>query len=138
VDIDRSVTTELSVQIEGVSEPIVEAYFTRLNSREVTTTADLFAKCGCLKPPFEDSIEGRDAIAVYLEKEARGMRFCPESGTLLLRDNDLTQYHIYGKVQTNYFTINVSWLMQLNTDNEIVLVEVKLLAALEELLKFSK
>jgi hypothetical protein len=59
-------------------------------------------------------------------------------GTLLLRDNHLTHYHIQGKVQTNYFIINVSWLMQLNTNNAIVLVEVKLLAALEELLKFSK
>jgi hypothetical protein len=138
VNIDRSVTTELSLQIEGVSSPIVEAYFSRLNSNETASTADLFAEQGCLKPPFEAPIEGREAIAAYLAKEARGMRFCPESGTLLLRDNNLTQYHIHGKVQTNYFTINVSWLMQLNTDNEIVLVEVKLLAALEELLKFSK
>lgn len=138
MDTNRSVSIELPLQIDGIAEPIVEAYFVRLNSGEATATADLFAQSGCLKPPFEDPIEGREAIATYLEKEARGMRFCPESGVLLIRDDRLAQYQIQGKVQTNYFTINVSWLMQLNMDNEIVLVEVKLLAALEELLKFSK
>jgi hypothetical protein len=138
VDTNRSVSIESPLQIDGVAEPIVEAYFIRLNSGEVTATAELFAERGCLKPPFEEPIEGRDAIAKYLATEARGMRFCPESGSLLLRDNNLVQYHIQGKVQTNYFTVNVSWLIQLNLEREILLVEVKLLAALEELLKFSK
>jgi hypothetical protein len=138
VDTNRSVSIESPLQIDGVVEPIVEAYFIRLNSGEVTATAELFAERGYLKPPFEELIEGRQAIATYLEKEARGMRFCPESGVLLIKDDRLTQYQIQGKVQTNYFTINVSWLMQLNKDDELVLVEVKLLAALEELLKFSK
>jgi hypothetical protein len=66
------------------------------------------------------------------------MSFWPESGALLIRDDNLAQYHIQGRVKTNYFTINVSWLIQLNAAKEILLVEVKLLAALEELLKFSK
>jgi hypothetical protein len=135
---NHSIGAELSITIDGVEEPKIESYFSKLNNGEFIATADLFAECGCLKPPFEDSIEGRDAIAKYLATEARGMRFCPESGSLLLRDNNLVQYHVQGKVQTNYFTVNVSWLIQLNLDNEILLVEVKLLAALEELLKFRK
>jgi hypothetical protein len=138
VNPNHSIEAELSITIDGVEEAAIAAYFSRLNNGEFLPTAELFSERGCLKPPFETPIEGREAIAEYLAKEARGMRFCPESGILLSGDNDLIEYHIQGKVQTNYFTINVSWLMQLNMDTEIVLVEVKLLAALEELLKFSK
>lgn len=135
---NHAIGTELSIQIDGIEEPTISSYFIDLNRGEANATAQLFAEKGCIQPPFEESIEGREAIAKYLAKEARGMRFRPESGAILIRDKDLTQYQIQGKVQTNYFTINVSWLMQLNPDKEIVLVEVKLLAALEELLKFSK
>jgi hypothetical protein len=129
---------ELLVKIEGIDEPTIAAYFVRLNSGDYQGTAALFTDRGQLAPPFENAIEGRAEIAVYLETEAGGMSFWPESGALLIRDNNLAQYHIQGKVKTNYFTINVSWLIKLNADKEILLVEVKLLAALEELLKFSK
>jgi hypothetical protein len=133
-----AVDLELLGKIEGIEEPTITAYFTRLNSCEFRAAAELFADRGQLAPPFENPIEGRAEIAAYLEKEASGMSFWPKSGALLVRDDDLAQYHIQGKVKTNYFTINVSWLMQLNTDKEILLLEVKLLAALEELMKFSK
>ncbi|WP_309727876.1 nuclear transport factor 2 family protein [Chamaesiphon sp. OTE_75_metabat_556] len=133
-----TIDLELLVNIDGIEEPTVAAYFARLNRGEFMATAELFADLGQLAPPFEKPIVGRGAISTYLETEAQGMIFCPESGALLLRDNDLAQYHIQGKVKTSYFTINVSWLIQLNLDKEILLVEVKLLAALEELLKFSK
>jgi hypothetical protein len=133
-----AVDLELLGKIEGIEEPTITAYFTRLNSCEFDGVAALFTDRGQLAPPFENPIEGRSQIAAYLQKEASGMSFWPESGALLIRAGDLAQYHIQGKVKTNYFTINVSWLMQLNTDKEILLVEVKLLAALEELIKFSK
>jgi hypothetical protein len=131
-------TPEFSIEIKGIQEPTILAYFSRLNSGKLAATAELFAEYGRLEPPFENPIEGREAIAKYLATEARGMKFCPESGVLLIEDDDLAQYHVQGKVQTNYFTINVSWLIQINVYKEILLVEVKLLAALEELLKFSK
>ena len=134
----RSINPESSVKIEGVEEPTIATYFSTLNRGEFTTTADLFAAAGCLNPPFENPIEGRAAIAKYLETEARGMILCPEFGVLLIKDNGVAQYHIQGQVKTNYFTINVTWLFQLNSDNEICLVEIKLLADLEELLKFKK
>lgn len=134
----HSINPESLVKIEGVEEPTIATYFSTLNRGEFTTTADLFAAAGCLNPPFENPIEGRAAIAKYLETEARGMILCPEFGVLLIKDNGVAQYHIQGQVKTNYFTINVTWLFQLNSDNEICLVEIKLLAALEELLKFKK
>ncbi|WP_309739487.1 nuclear transport factor 2 family protein [Chamaesiphon sp. OTE_20_metabat_361] len=126
------------VNIEGIEEPTIVAYFSTLNRGEFGAAAELFAETGCLQPPFENPIEGRDAIAKYLATEARGMILCPTAGAMLLRDDRIVQYHLQGQVKTNYFAINVSWLMQLNAAREIVLVEVKLLAALEELLKFKK
>jgi hypothetical protein len=138
VNITHTIETQLPVKIEGIEEPIIAAYFSHLNHGEFIATANLFAEIGCLNPPFEEPIEGRSAIAKYLEKEATGMIFCPESGSILIQDDRIAQYQIQGKVKTNYFTINVSWLIQIGTDREIILVEVKLLAALAELLKFSR
>jgi SnoaL-like domain len=134
----HSIDLDSPIAIAGIEEPTITAYFSTLNQGEFTATAELFAATGCLTPPFEGSIEGREAIAKYLDKEARGMILCHLSGAMLIRDDRLAQYHIQGQVKTNYFSINVSWLIQLNSEREIVLVEVKLLAALEELLKFKK
>ena len=133
-----SLSAELSLLIAGVESPTIAAYFNNLNSGNFAATAALFADNGCLHPPFERPISGRDEIATYLEREARGMIFCPESGAMLIKDNDRTQYHIQGLVKSNYFTINVSWLIHLTPDNRILLVEVKLLATLAELLKVSR
>jgi hypothetical protein len=132
-----SLSAELSLHIAGVESPTIAAYFNNLNSGNFAATAALFTDDGCLHPPFEQPIV-RDEIATYLEREARGMIFSPESGAMLIKDNDLTQYHIQGRVKTNYFTINVSWLIQLTPDARILLVEVKLLATLAELLKVSR
>ena len=133
-----SLSAELSLLIAGVESPTIAAYFNNLNSGKFAATAALFADNGCLHPPFERPIFDRDEIATYLEREARGMIFCPESGAMLIKDNDRTQYHIQGLVKSNYFTINVSWLIHLTPDNRILLVEVKLLATLAELLKVSR
>ena len=138
MNVAHSIDLDLATTIDGIEEPTITAYFRTLNQENFTATADLFTTSGCLNPPFEGSIVGRAAIAKYLETEARGMILCPEFGRLLIKDNDVAQYHIQGKVKTNYFTINVTWLFQLNLDREILLVEVKLLAALDELLKFKK
>jgi hypothetical protein len=132
-----AVNSELLMNIDGIDEPTITRYFSSLNSGEFTATSELFADRGQLSPPFDKPIEGRAAIAKYLTSEARGMRFYPESGAMLIRDDNLIQYHVQGQVKTKYFTINVSWLMQLNADLKIVLMEVKILAALEELLKLS-
>ncbi len=134
----HSIELDSTTAIDGIEAPTIAAYFSTLNRGEFTATAELFAETGCLNPPFEGSIEGRAAIAKYLEKEARGMMLCPLSGVMLIQDDRLAQYHIQGQVKTNYFSINVSWLFQLDSEREIVLVEVKLLAALDELLKFKK
>ncbi|WP_310422004.1 nuclear transport factor 2 family protein [Chamaesiphon sp. VAR_48_metabat_135_sub] len=136
----------LKIDIQGIHEPIIYEYFARLNNGEFTATAELFAAQGCLNPPFDKQLQGREAIAQYLEKEAKGIKFLPEYGEILtsvgtassLDSCDRTQYQIQGKVEINWFTVNISWSMQLNSAKEIMLIEVKLLADLEDLLSFSR
>ena len=132
IDIDTS------INIDGIDELTIYEYFARLNNNEFIATSELFAEQGCLNPPFEKTVYGRDAIAQYLEKEAKGIEFCPAYGEMIVSDSTYTQYQIQGKVKTSQFTVNVNWLIQLNSNKEIILVEVKLVASLIELLNFSK
>ena len=140
----RTIDLDTSLDIDGIYENTIHEYFMRLNNGEFMETAQLFAEQGCLNPPFEKSILGKEAIARYLEKEAKGMKFCPERGEILtkvgladpLEHSDRTQYHIQGKVKTNFFTVNVSWSIELNAIKEIMAVDVKLLASIDELLSF--
>ncbi len=133
-----SASKDTGVDIDGIDESTLYEYFDTLNKHEFIVTSKLFAEQGCLNPPFEKTVCGRDAIAQYLEREAKGIEFCPEYGQVIKSDNIFTHYQIQGKVKTNQFTVNVNWLIQLNPTKEIILVEVKLVASLIELLNFSK
>jgi hypothetical protein len=134
------------IEIQGIYEPVIYEYFTRLNNGEFIATAELFAEQGYLIPPFDKQLQGRETISQYLQKEAIGIRFLPERGEIVtnvdpasnLEHGDRTQYQIQGKVEINWFTVNISWSMQLNATKEIMLVEVKLLASFEDLLSFSR
>jgi hypothetical protein len=134
------------VEIWGIHEPVIYEYFASLNNGEFIATAELFAEQGCLIPPFDKQLQGREAIAQYLAKEAIGIRFLPERGEIVtsvdsaanLEDDDRTQYQIQGKVEINWFTVNISWSIDLNAAKEIMLAEVKLLTSLEDLLSFSR
>jgi hypothetical protein len=140
-----SIDRNILVPMDNIDEPIIHEYFTRLNSNNFIATAELFMEEGCLKPPFEKPIKGKKDIAEYFAKEAVGMLFYPENGQVLRRDNGKTipqdtkniEYQIQGKVQISPFTVNVQWLIQLNCIKKIMAVEVKLLASLDELLKFN-
>lgn len=120
--------------IDNIREPKIQEYFAELNAGRFSAAAELFEAQGRLKPPFEKSIQGKKAIAEYLEDEAKGMRFCPEQWQILTQDSEQTHYRIQGKVETNWFTVNVSWSIQLNSIKEIMAVEVSLSASLTDLL----
>jgi hypothetical protein len=136
----------IKIDIQGIHESVIYEYFVRLNNGEFTATAELFGKQGCLNPPFDNQIQGIDAIALYLGKEAKGIKFMPERGKIVtnvdaeynLEHGDRTQYQIRGKVEVNWFTVNIIWLIQINAAKEIILVEVKLLTSLEDLLSFNR
>lgn len=120
--------------IAGVEEPVVLQYFHALNEGQFATVSLLFAVDGVLEPPFEERIVGQAAIAAYLEREAKGFVLQPQTGTVQRLDNGCTEFEILGKVQTPWFSVNVSWQMILSPTQEIFLVKVKLLASLKELL----
>ncbi len=122
--------------IDGIQEPTIYKYFKRLNNGEFRAVGQLFVEQDCLFPPFERMIQGKNNIAKYLEKEASGMSFWPEHGAILQSDHEHIQYQIYGRVKTNYLTVKVSWLIQLNKTSEIMIIKVKLLASLKELSSF--
>jgi hypothetical protein len=130
-------SSAIKINIQGIQEPAIYQYFTRLNNSEFLATAELFAEQGCLNPPFDKQLQGRETIAQYLEKEAEGIRSYPEYGEIFTSDADHTQYQIQGKVEMNWFTVNVSWSIDLNAAKEIMTVDVKLLASLDDLLSFS-
>ena len=124
-----------NLSIEGINEPVILDYFQSLNAGKFTVTANLFALSGALHPPFGSPIIGKKAIATYLETEADGMLLEPRSGTKeILAENNL-RFEIVGKVKTAAFRVNVAWQFILNPDREILHVQVKLLASLQELLK---
>jgi hypothetical protein len=126
-------TLSTQTTISGITQPMVERYFDSLNDGKFEQTASLFALNGELHPPFESAIVGRDAIAIYLGTEAKGMTLYPRQGSTETLENSQTQVNITGKVKTPLFSVNVGWTFKLNTTQEILSVEVKLLASLAEL-----
>jgi hypothetical protein len=91
-----------------------------------------------MHPPFEKPIEGRVAIANYLEAEAKGMQLFPRRGIAETPLNEQTQIQVTGKVQTPWFGVNVSWIFVLSPEQEILSTRIKLLASPQELLSLRR
>ena len=127
--------------IDNLHQQIINSYFSHLNDRNFEEVANLFSSQGYLYPPFEKGICGRATIHRYLETEATGIQAFPQSinvhsnpaGYIFNEDSQIS-YQIIGYVKTSFFTVNVGWSIQLNSEQDIVSVEVKLLADLQELL----
>ncbi|MEX0269177.1 ketosteroid isomerase family protein [Leptolyngbyaceae cyanobacterium UHCC 1019] len=119
--------------IEGIDEPTIFHYFETLNAGSFEQTSQLFALEGMLQPPFEAMIIGSEAIAAYLHQEAKGFVLLPQQGHKVL-DSDDAEFLVAGRVQTPWFTVNVSWTFILNSNQQIMLAKVNLLASLQELM----
>jgi Nuclear transport factor 2 (NTF2) domain len=131
-----SYSSQIFTDINNIDEPVIDRYFSSLNAHNFEEVAQLFSLQGCLYPPFERGICGREAIYQYLQAEGGGIEAFPQSVTIQSHPAEQTFiYQIVGYVKTSFFTVNVSWSMQLNSTREILSVEVKLLASLEDLLK---
>ena len=119
----------------AITESTVVQYFETFNADNFDATANLFTVEGALHAPFESPIVGREAIAADLEKEAKGMRLEPLQSVSQVLETGETEVKVSGKVQTPLFGVNVTWTFVLNERSEIVMAGIKLLAALEDLLK---
>jgi hypothetical protein len=126
------------IEIQGVSHPTILRYFATLNAGEFEATSQLFAIEGVMKPPFEDSIVGRDAILAYLQQEAPGLTALPEAGISRESDPDCTEFEIAGKVQMPMFGVNVTWYFSVDANDLLTLTRIKLNAAPQELLKLRR
>ncbi len=126
--------TNLDIKtIEEIDEPTIFHYFETLNVGNFEATSQLFAPEGMLQPPFEAMVIGSEAIAAYLHQEAKGFVLLPQQGHRVL-DSDDAEFLVVGRVQTPWFTVNVSWTFILNSNQQIVLAKVNLLASLQELM----
>ena len=132
---EEGVMREAASFTDRLSEPTVCRYFETFNAQDFQTTASLFAPNGALHPPFEKAVVGQDAIADYLKKEAKGMTALPHQETIRQLENGNVEYTVTGKVLTSLFSVNIAWKFVIDSQSKIVTVQVKLLAALEELLK---
>jgi hypothetical protein len=127
-----------SVTIDGITETVILDYFATLNGGNFVKTAALFAENGALHAPFEPPIVGREAIATYLAAEAKGMKLLPREGIKETVEEDLQLVRVTGRVETPLFGVNVSWQFLLTPEDEILAVQVKLLASPQELLKLRR
>lgn len=130
--------TAVDLTIEGIEEPVVQRYFQTMNAGEYEATAALFAPTGVMHPPFEEPIEGPDAIAIYLKAQAKGMQLFPREGIAETLEENQIQIQVKGKVQTPLFGVNVAWIFILNLEWEIVYTKIKLLASPQELLNLRR
>ena len=126
-------TSTESMSIKGINEAAIVDYFSTFNQAAFTQTASLFAETGELLAPFENPIVGRDKIAAYLHKEAKGMSVLPKQGICESNANS-KKYKVTGKVKTSLFTVNVAWYFILNANSQISTARIKLLASPQELL----
>lgn len=127
-----------SLSIEGVIEPTIFRYFETLNASDFEGTGALFAADGAMLPPFESPVVGKEAIAAYLQAEAKGMQLFPREGICEKLEDGYLQFQIAGKVQTPFFSVNVSWIFVLNPQSEIFSATIKLLASPQELLNLRR
>ena len=126
------------LNIEDIQSQIIHNYFLTLNENNFEEFAALFSPDGLLFPPFESAIAGRDAICQYLQTTGIEVKAFPQSGTVQPEENGITVYQISGNVKTSYFTVNVVWIIELNVEHQIVSAKIKLLATLEDLLRFKR
>jgi hypothetical protein len=130
--------TKTDTAVKDIKKLVIDNYFATINQEKFEQTATLFAPDGELLAPFEKPIIGRDAIALYLNKEAKGMKLLPQQKIWELTEDNTEQIKVIGKVKTSLFTVNVAWFFSLNVEQEIMRAKIKLLASPHELLELKE
>ncbi len=126
-------TATVAPTIPGLTEPAIAAYFERINAGDYSAASRLFAADGRLYPPFEEPAIGPEAIAQYLAREAKGMKFFP--GAARANGDGI---RVLGRVQAPYFSLNVAWQFAIAPHGKLASTQIELLASPEELLSLSR
>lgn len=133
-DVAQSTVAPQPDLVEPIRQ-VVEQYFDTLNRQNFQATAALFAEDGVLYPPFEAGVVGPVAIAHYLASEAIGIELCPHHAIIEPLEDGNFQVRVTGKVQMPLFGVNVSWNFVVSPQLQLCAVGIRLLAALEDLLR---
>lgn len=131
-EIAMSLTLEQTTLLQHVNT--LERYFQTFNEGNFDATAQLFAEQGTLLPPFEEPIVGPEAISHYLHEEAEGMQAFPKELEMTTAESGNRCVIVRGQVTAIVFKVNCAWIFELNDQDEIEHVRVKLLASMQELL----
>lgn len=135
IDSDASQPKANQLELSEILEPTVLRYFETLNTGNFQETTQLFSISGVMKPPFDPPIVGAEAILNYLQVEALGIMLKPQQSTSQRQENGCTEVNVTGKVQTTFFTVNVTWQFWLSPLQEIDCVQINLIASPQELLR---
>lgn len=111
----------------------VERYFLTMNEGRFGRTVHLFVLEGIIAPPFAPQINGRSAIADYLEKTAQGASLTVFSKTSQRFSKARLQVDVQGRVKTCCFETDTAWTFLLNPDGSIALLQIKLHVSLKKL-----
>lgn len=79
-----------------IQEPVIYDYFLKFNQDDFQGVSQLFEKTGSLDAPFHHRLYGRTEIYDYLQKEAKGMKALPQSGTIETLTQESIQYQLKG------------------------------------------
>ncbi len=130
-------TTKTPLNLAAIS-PLVDRYFAGFNAEDYRAVANLFEADGVLLAPFEDPIQGPEAIYTYLHAEAMDMRAMPSEVETAANADGTKLIVVSGRVKTLLFTVNVRWTFVVSASGQIRSAEIKLLASLQELMQFNQ
>ncbi|MEB3883854.1 nuclear transport factor 2 family protein [Lyngbya sp. CCY1209] len=127
-------STETILEFADLEEETVRRYFETMNGERFRDTAALFCEDGVLEAPLEETAVGPEAIATYLQAEAKGMTLQPKDVRIEPLEGDRLLVQVLGRVKTSLFSVNVGWQFVLNADRKIAVTTVRLLASPQEML----
>jgi ketosteroid isomerase-like protein len=139
----KAITTILDESTDALTPVVIDRYFTGFNQEDYRAVADLFAGDGVMLAPFEEPLQGAEAIYTYLQAEAVNMRAQPKEIETTLNPDGTQQVVVKGGVKTLLFTVNVRWTFKVASSHmapmdQIQSVEIKLLASLQELMQLDR
>ncbi|MFQ4137161.1 nuclear transport factor 2 family protein [Nodosilinea sp. PGN35] len=130
-------TAEAPLNLRTVSAAI-DGYFAGFNAEDYRAVASLFEADGVLLAPFEEPIEGTEAIYTYLQAEAVSMRATPGEVETAMNPDGTRRVVVKGHVTTLLFSVSVRWTFALTAADTIQSAEIKLMASLQELVQLDR
>lgn len=131
----RTTMSETTLDSTIIETETVRKYFETFNAGDFEATAQLFTADAVMHAPFKTEVVGDEAIANYLQTQAKGMEAVPQNVTTQPLEGGATEAQVTGYAKFAGFKVNIAWTFQLDPAQEITDIEIKLIASAQELLK---